>query len=184
MSVPASLAEIVDDFAALGDSDKVTLLLEFAGELPELPAELTTEAMEPVPECNPRSSCRSMPTIPTPSDCISVHPASADDARFRLDPASGARRRVGADDPRRPGRLLLRLGLGKAVSPLRLRGMAGMLGRIKPRSAARPERGRKPRPADGMKFIQILEEPIEPGGLVEWTPYVPGGWAVGIATHG
>ncbi|GAA3687583.1 condensation domain-containing protein [Gordonia hankookensis] len=26
-----------------------------------------------------------------------------------------------------------------------------------------------------MKFIQILEEPIEPGGLVEWMPYVPGG---------
>ncbi|MGC4934571.1 condensation domain-containing protein [Gordonia sp. DT30] len=26
-----------------------------------------------------------------------------------------------------------------------------------------------------MKFIQILEEPVEPGGLVEWTPYVPGG---------
>ncbi len=26
-----------------------------------------------------------------------------------------------------------------------------------------------------MKFIQIREEPIEPGGLVEWMPYVPGG---------
>ncbi|NDK91482.1 condensation protein [Gordonia desulfuricans] len=26
-----------------------------------------------------------------------------------------------------------------------------------------------------MKFIQILEEPIEPGGLVEWTPFTPGG---------
>ena len=26
-----------------------------------------------------------------------------------------------------------------------------------------------------MKFIQILEEPIEPGGLVEWVPSVPGG---------
>ncbi|ANY23014.1 condensation domain-containing protein [Gordonia terrae] len=26
-----------------------------------------------------------------------------------------------------------------------------------------------------MKFIQIRDEPIEPGGLVEWTPYVPGG---------
>lgn len=26
-----------------------------------------------------------------------------------------------------------------------------------------------------MKFIQILEEPIAPGGLVEWTPSVPGG---------
>ncbi|MFW0784298.1 condensation domain-containing protein [Gordonia sp. CPCC 206044] len=32
-----------------------------------------------------------------------------------------------------------------------------------------------------MKFIQILEEPIEPGGLVEWTPYVPGG--LGTWTH-
>ncbi|MDH3049109.1 condensation protein [Gordonia sp. 135] len=26
-----------------------------------------------------------------------------------------------------------------------------------------------------MKFIQIRDEPIAPGGLVEWTPYVPGG---------
>ncbi|AZG44845.1 condensation domain-containing protein [Gordonia insulae] len=26
-----------------------------------------------------------------------------------------------------------------------------------------------------MKFIQIREEPIDPGGLVEWMPYVPGG---------
>ena len=26
-----------------------------------------------------------------------------------------------------------------------------------------------------VKFIQILEEPIEPGGLVEWIPMVPGG---------
>lgn len=26
-----------------------------------------------------------------------------------------------------------------------------------------------------MKFIQIRDEPVEPGGLVEWMPYVPGG---------
>ncbi|MEE4022473.1 condensation domain-containing protein [Gordonia sp. PKS22-38] len=26
-----------------------------------------------------------------------------------------------------------------------------------------------------MKFVQIRDEPVEPGGLVEWTPYVPGG---------
>ena len=50
-TLPTALAEIVDDFAALGDSDKVTLLLEFAGELPPLPDDLATEAMEPVPEC-------------------------------------------------------------------------------------------------------------------------------------
>ncbi|MCH5643630.1 condensation domain-containing protein [Gordonia sp. ABSL49_1] len=26
-----------------------------------------------------------------------------------------------------------------------------------------------------MKFVQIRDEPLEPGGLVEWTPFVPGG---------
>lgn len=26
-----------------------------------------------------------------------------------------------------------------------------------------------------MKFVQILDDPVEPGGLVEWTPWVPGG---------
>ena len=26
-----------------------------------------------------------------------------------------------------------------------------------------------------MKFVQIRDEALEPGGLVEWTPFVPGG---------
>src|SRR5690348_5601456 len=50
-ALPSALAEIVDDFAAVGASDKLTLLLEFSRELPPLPAELEQSAMEPVPEC-------------------------------------------------------------------------------------------------------------------------------------
>ncbi|MDJ0455550.1 cysteine desulfuration protein SufE, partial [Gordonia amicalis] len=47
--MPPALAEIVEDCAALGDSDKITLLLEFAGDRPDLPEHLQREAMEPVP---------------------------------------------------------------------------------------------------------------------------------------
>ncbi|EUA06762.1 fe-S metabolism associated domain protein [Mycobacterium xenopi 4042] len=51
MSLPAPLAEVVSDFAEVQGQDKLKLLLEFADELPPLPAELEEAAMEPVPEC-------------------------------------------------------------------------------------------------------------------------------------
>ena len=49
--LPAPLAEIVDDFAALAESDRATLLLEFAGRAAALPDDWHPEAMELVPEC-------------------------------------------------------------------------------------------------------------------------------------
>jgi cysteine desulfuration protein SufE len=51
MVMPAPLAEVVSDFAEVQGQDKLTMLLEFANELPPLPAELDEAAMEPVPEC-------------------------------------------------------------------------------------------------------------------------------------
>src|SRR5271155_1057761 len=51
MSMPAPLAEVVSDFAEVQGQDKLTLLLEFANELPALPSHLEEAAMEPVPEC-------------------------------------------------------------------------------------------------------------------------------------
>ena len=38
--MPAALAEVVSDFAEMQGQDKLALLLEFAGELPPLPADL------------------------------------------------------------------------------------------------------------------------------------------------
>ena len=51
MSMPAALAEVVSDFQEVDGQDKLALLLEFADELPALPADLEEAAMEPVPEC-------------------------------------------------------------------------------------------------------------------------------------
>mgnify|MGYP002651681276 CR=1 FL=1 len=51
MSMPAALAEVVSDFKDVEGQDKLALLLEFADELPPLPADLEEAAMEPVPEC-------------------------------------------------------------------------------------------------------------------------------------
>ena len=51
MSMPAPLAEVVSDFKDVTGQDKLQLLLEFADELPPLPADLEEAAMEPVPEC-------------------------------------------------------------------------------------------------------------------------------------
>lgn len=49
--MPAALAEVVSDFQEVAGQDKLQLLLEFANELPPLPAHLEEAAMEPVPEC-------------------------------------------------------------------------------------------------------------------------------------
>src|SRR6201985_774957 len=51
MSMPAPLAEGGSDFARVQGQDKLRLRLEFADDLPALPADLEEAAMEPVPEC-------------------------------------------------------------------------------------------------------------------------------------
>ncbi|MEE2032451.1 SufE family protein [Rhodococcus chondri] len=132
MSVPESLAEIVDDFAAVDGQDKLQLLLEFSRELPPLPAELEEAAMEPVPECQ-------SPLF------LSVD--SADRERVRLyfsAPAEAPTTRGFASILHQgldglsaqeildvPDDFYAALGLADAVSPLRLRGMSAMLARIK-----------------------------------------------------
>jgi cysteine desulfuration protein SufE len=132
VSVPPALAEIVDDFAALSDPDKVTLLLEFAGELPDLPEHLRTEAMEPVPECQSPVFLSVDASEPAHVRLYFSAPREAPTTRGfasilhqGLDGAS-AEEILGV-----PGDFYHDLGLDKSVSPLRLRGMAGILGRIK-----------------------------------------------------
>ncbi|GAA4673784.1 SufE family protein [Gordonia humi] len=132
MTLPAALAEIVDDFSALADSDKVTLLLEFAGELPELPESMHAEAMEPVPECqspiflsvdasDPSSVAlffSAPPEAPTTRGFASILHQGLDGASAR-------------EIAEVPADFMHDLGLASVISPLRLRGMAGMLARIK-----------------------------------------------------
>ena len=132
MSMPAPLAEVVSDFQEVHGQDKLQLLLEFAGELPPLPADLEEAAMEPVPECQ------------TP---LFMHVDAEDRGHVRLyfsAPAESPTTRgfasilaqgldeQSADDILAvPDDFYAELGLAQLISPLRLRGMSAMLARIK-----------------------------------------------------
>ena len=132
-----AMAEVVTDFNELPASERLTLLLEFSTELPPLPPQYADhpDLLEPVPECQ------------SPIFLIVDIEGQGDDARVRLhfsappeapttrgfagilhEGLDGATAREVLDTPNDiPGRL----ALGDLVSPLRLRGMAGMLARIK-----------------------------------------------------
>jgi cysteine desulfuration protein SufE len=134
MSIPAPLAEVVSEFAEVADQDKLRLLLEFAADLPPLPAELHEAAMEPVPECQSplflhvdagdpervRLYFSAPPTAPTTRGFASILAAGLDEQ-----PA--------ADILAVPEDFYTELGLATLISPLRLRGMSAMLARIKRR---------------------------------------------------
>lgn len=132
--MPAALAEVVSDFKEVEGQDKLALLLEFADELPPLPAELEEAAMEPVPECQSplflhvdagdRSSVR----------LFFSAPAEAPTTRgFAAILATGLDGQSADDILAVPDDFYSELGLGKLISPLRLRGMSAMLSRIKKR---------------------------------------------------
>lgn len=137
MSMPAPLADVVSEFAEVQGQDKLTLLLEFANELPPIPPELEEAAMEPVPECQ------------TP---LFLHVDAADRERVRLffsAPAEAPTTRGFASilaaglDAQSADEILAvpedfhtELGLAALISPLRVRGMSAMLTRIKRRLGA------------------------------------------------
>ncbi len=140
--LPAELAEIVADFQALGERDRLTLLLDFSRDLPPLPDHVAARAeeMEPVAECQ-----SPLFLLVEVDDDTTVHlffqaPAEAPTTRgfasilhAGLDGLSAAQVLAVPNDV--PGRL----GLATAVSPLRLNGMAGMLTRIKRQVRAKTE---------------------------------------------
>jgi cysteine desulfuration protein SufE len=128
------LAEIVDDLTSVGAKDRLTMLLEFAGDLPDLPERYAADptALEQVHECQ------------TPlflavevDDGGVVHlffdaPAEAPTTRGFAGILHAGLDGLTADEVvATPDDFSARLGLSDAVSPLRLRGMASMLARIK-----------------------------------------------------
>ena len=134
MSMPAALAEVVSDFQEMQGQDKLQLLLEFANDLPPLPADLEEAAMEPVPECQ---SPLFLHVDADDRDHVRLYfsaPAEAPTTR-----GFAAILAAGLDDHRAdeilavPDDFYSELGLAALISPLRLRGMSAMLARIKKR---------------------------------------------------
>ena len=134
MTMPAALAEVVSDFADVTGQDKLALLLEFANELPPLPADLEEAAMEPVPECQ---SPLFLHVDAADPDHVRLHfsaPKEAPTTRgFASILATGLDGQSAAAILAVPDDFYADLGLAALISPLRLRGMAAMLTRIKRR---------------------------------------------------
>nr|WP_196791868.1 SufE family protein [Motilibacter deserti] len=136
--MPAALAEVVDDFAAVPARDRLQLLLELGNELPELPERLTADhsAMEQVHECQsplfltvelegPGGSARQVRLFfDAPKEAPTTR-GFAGILHAGLDGEAPETVLAVPDD------FYLRLGLAELVSPLRLRGMAAMLARVK-----------------------------------------------------
>jgi len=129
-AIPAQLAEIRDDFLAIPERERLTMLLEFSDELPDVPERFADVEFERVIEC------QSPVFITTEVDDGTVHlfakaPAEAPTTRgfasvlvqgidgLSTDEVIG----IPVDFP-------FELGITKQVSPLRLNGMVGMLGRV------------------------------------------------------
>jgi cysteine desulfuration protein SufE len=136
-ALPAALAEIVDDFQALTEPDRLQLLLEFSRELPELPDRLQDhpELLEQVVECQTPLFLTVETEESDDGEVVRLYfraPAEAPTTRGfagvlheGLDGLSAAEILAVPDD------MPDLLGLTRAITPLRMRGMSAMLGRIK-----------------------------------------------------
>lgn len=137
MSMPAALAEVVSDFKEVQGQDKLTLLLEFADDLPPLPTDLEEAAMEPVPECQSPLFLHVDAEDRARVRLYFSAPAEAPTTRgFAAILATGLDGQSAVDILAVPDDFYSDLGLAALISPLRLRGMSAMLGRIKNRLRA------------------------------------------------
>jgi cysteine desulfuration protein SufE len=137
-----SLDEIAEDFAALSARDRLTLLVDFSDGLPELPARYLghVELLERVEEC--QSPLFLVVEVDDPQNAAASSQATVH-LFFQAPPEAPTTRGFAGilfegldgltvDEVLAvPDDAPYRLGLGEAVSPLRLRGMVAMLGRIK-----------------------------------------------------
>ncbi len=128
------LQEIADDFNSMPGKQRLQLLLEFSEELPALPGRYTEQhsLLEQVPECQSPLFL-----------AVEVEPDSVVHLFFDAPPEAPTTRGFAAilhagldgltadEVLATPAEFTSQLGLQDLVSPLRLRGMAAMLARIK-----------------------------------------------------
>jgi cysteine desulfuration protein SufE len=128
------LAEIVEDFNALPGQQRLQLLLEFSDDLPPLPERYAghRDLLEQVPECQ---SPLFLAVEVAPDDTVHLFfdaPPEAPTTRGFAGILQTGLDGLGADEVlATPSEFTSQLGLTDLVSPLRLRGMAAMLARIK-----------------------------------------------------
>ena len=135
--MPTALAEVVSDFQEVQGQDKLQLLLEFADDLPPLPAGLEQAAMEPVPECQSPLFLHVDAADREHVRLFFSAPKEAPTTRGFASILAAGLNDLPADEILAvPDDFYSDLGLAALISPLRLRGMSAMLRRIKNRLQA------------------------------------------------
>ncbi len=132
-ALPEALADIRDDFLALEQSDRLQLLLEFSQELPELPERYADhpDLLERVVECqSPVFLFVEVDEDRVVRVFLTAPRESPTTRGFASILAQGLAGLTVEQVLAVPSDFPLEIGLTEAVSPLRLRGMIGMLGRI------------------------------------------------------
>jgi cysteine desulfuration protein SufE len=128
------LAEIADDFNSMAGQERLQLLLEFSDDLPALPERYAghRDLLEQVPECQ---SPLFLAVEVAPDDTVHLFfdaPPEAPTTRGFAGILQAGLDGLPADEVlATPSEFTSQLGLTDLVSPLRLRGMAAMLARIK-----------------------------------------------------
>jgi cysteine desulfuration protein SufE len=133
-TLPARLAEIRDEFLELDEPDRLQLLLEFSQELPAVPAQYADH-----PEmCERVAECQSPVYIVVDVDeagLVAMHataPAEAPTTRGFASILAQGLTGLSVDEVLAvPDDFPQSIGLTRAVSPLRIAGMTGMLMRAK-----------------------------------------------------
>ncbi|MHA7305882.1 SufE family protein [Arthrobacter sp. TMN-49] len=136
-ALPPALAEIVNDFQELEERDRLTLLLEFSRSLPDLPERLTNhpELLEQVMECQSPLFLTVESEVTERGEVMRLFfkaPREAPTTRgFASVLFEGLDGLTAAEILAVPDDMPEQLGLTRAISPLRMRGMSAMLGRVK-----------------------------------------------------
>ncbi|MFK0241627.1 MULTISPECIES: SufE family protein [unclassified Microbacterium] len=131
--VPDSLAEIRDGFLETPETDRLLLLLEFSDELPDVSDEVAThpEMYERVAECQSPVYIH----VEVHDDIVTMHATAPPEAPTTRGFASilvqGLTGLTADEVLAIPNDYPQSIGLTKAVSPLRIGGMTGMLMRAK-----------------------------------------------------
>jgi cysteine desulfuration protein SufE len=134
MALPGQLQEIVDEFAALPPELRLEALLDYSRRVPPLPARLAghREAMEQVPECQTPFF---LATEVGDDDAVTIHfdaPPEAPTTRgFAGILSEGLKGASAGEVLAVPNGFYSALGLDRVISPLRLRGIAAILARLK-----------------------------------------------------
>jgi cysteine desulfuration protein SufE len=133
-TLPPLLAEIRDDFLALEEPDKLQLLLEFSNELPELPPRYAEhpDLLERVVECQSPVFIFVEVDAEKKVHLYATAPRESPTTRgFASILAQGLDGLSVEEVLAVPDDYPQSIGLSRAVSPLRIRGMSALLARAK-----------------------------------------------------